>query len=269
MRSDEEIERLLEDWLEDEAQPIPRDVLEGTLESVARTPQVSPRGGGARWLRNGPFGMAVAAALVLLAVVTGVVIRDRIGSLPNPAPSGSSGPVLVWAQPVDFHAAPGLNPGPDAHGNADVWSYLTGPTAHAPATYELLPTFTGRQWTDPAFVNLHAYEDRGLVLHPYIDGGQTRYIILGWTSPFSGEVRVTGVADMLQRTCPQPANGIRLTIDLGAQTLATDEVGAGSTVSFEATASVAAGDSIYFLVDPVGNSSCDSTALTVTITSQP
>lgn len=267
MRSDEELERLLEDWLEDEAQPIPRDVLEGTLESVARTPQVGPRGGGVGWFRTGPFGVVAAAAFLVLAIVAGVLVRDRIGS--QPTPSASAGAGQAWAQPDDFHASPGLNPGPDAHGNADVWSYLAGSSAHAPATYELLPTFAGGRWTDPAFLNLHAYEDRGLVLHPYIDGEQTRYIILAWTSPISGEVAITGAADMLQRTCSQPANGIRLFIDRGSQTLATEDVSAGATVSFELDATVGVGDSIYFVVDPAGNSSCDSTALTVTIISQP
>jgi hypothetical protein len=267
MRSDEELERLLEDWLEDEAQPIPHDVLEGTLESVARTPQVGPRGGGPGWFRTGPFGMLAATAFVVLAIVAGVLVRDRIGSVPTPSPS--AGPVQIWAQPDDFHAAPGLNPGPDARGVADVWSYLAGSTAHAPAAYELLRTFAGNQWTDPAFVNLAFYEDRGLVLHPYIDGEQTRYVILGWRSPISGELTITGSADMLQRSCPQPANGIRLSIDRGSQTLATEDVPAGSTVPFSLRATVGFGDSIYFVVDPVGNSSCDSTALTVTIISQP
>jgi len=273
-RSDDELERLLEDWLEDEAQPIPHEVLERSLESVARTPQVGSRRGGS-WFRSGPFGLAFSAALAVLVIVTGVLIRDRIGSLPTasvsvaPAPSASSVPLQAWAQPDDFHAAPGLNPGPDAYGNTDVWSYLSGTSAHAPSTYELLPTFSSNQWTDPGFVNLDIYEDRGLVLHPYVGAEQTRYIILGWTSPISGRVTITGSADMLQRTCPQPPNGIVLTIDQGFHTLATEEVPAASTIPFEVTATVAAGDSIYFLVDPAGNSSCDSTALRLTITSQP
>jgi hypothetical protein len=277
MRSDDELERLLEDWLEDEAQPIPHEVLENTLESVSHTPQLGPRGA-AGWFRNGPLGTALAAAFVVLAIVTGVLIRDRIGSVPLPSasavsavptPSASSAPLLAWAQPDDFHAVPGLNPGPDAHGNTDVWSYLSGTSAHAPSTYELLPTFSSTRWSDPRFVNLHIYADRGLVLHPYIDAEQTRYIILGWKSPTSGTLTITGTADMLQRTCPQPANGVVLSIDDGSQTLVTEDVPAASTVPFEVTATVAAGDSIYFLVDPAGNSSCDSTALTLTITSQP
>jgi hypothetical protein len=263
MRSDEQLERLLEDWLEDEAQPIPHDVLEGALESVARTPQLGPRGGRAGWFMNGPLGMAVAAAFVVLAVLTGIVVRDRIGS--DPTPSASAGPSMVWAQPSDFRADPSRNPGPDSHGNVGIWSYLSGPAAHVPATYDLLRTFADNQWSDRAFINLNVSADRGLVLHPYRDDVQTRYIVLGWQSPVSGDVTVSGSADLLQRTCPGPADGVELLIDHGSETVAITPIAAGGTEVFEVTVAVSPGESIYFVVDPRANSSCDATALNFTI----
>ncbi len=39
MKSDEEIERLLEDWLADEAKPMPQPVLETVLDGVSRRSQ--------------------------------------------------------------------------------------------------------------------------------------------------------------------------------------------------------------------------------------
>jgi hypothetical protein len=79
MRSDQEVERLLEDWLTDEAQPIPRDVLENALESVARTTQTRTRTLAWGWLR-GPTGAILAAAILILVIVAGGLTIDRIGS---------------------------------------------------------------------------------------------------------------------------------------------------------------------------------------------
>lgn len=88
MRSDEEIERLLDDWLETEAQPIPHEVLESILEAVPRVPQDSRRH--VRPFRFGsrPLGLLTAAAVLILVVVAGGLAVERFG----PAVSGSHGP---------------------------------------------------------------------------------------------------------------------------------------------------------------------------------
>lgn len=263
MRSDEEIERQLEEWLEDEAQPMPQEVLENTLKSVARTTQAD-RGTGASWVRSGSLGALAAAAVLVLAVVAGVLVRDRIGS--GPDESASAEPGQAWAQPSDFEAAPAANPGPDGPGHPDVWSYFSSPTTHAPDTYELLPTYMSNEWTDRRFINLHVNLDRGLVLHPFASETEgVRYIILGWKSPIAGEVTISGSADLLQRTCPQAADGVVLSIDHGSQTVATREIAAGGTATYELTVTIQLGDSIFFVVDPTVNSNCDSTALNFTI----
>ena len=79
MRSDEEIERLLSDWLETEAHPLPPKVLESVLDAVLRVPQdASPH---PRTFRFGShaIGLVTAAAVVLLLAVAGGLAVDRIG----------------------------------------------------------------------------------------------------------------------------------------------------------------------------------------------
>lgn len=275
MRSDEELERLLEDWLEDEAQPIPRDVLEGTLESVARTPQTGPRGG-TGWLWGGPMGILSAAAVLLLLAVAGGLTVDRIGSF-FPGDSPSPRPEQVWDLAVDVHAAPNQNPGPDSHGNPGVWSYLSSFIAHDPSAYVLLPVFeplagTARgKWTDPAVSNLHIYEDpSGLVLHPWKGPGTERFVIVGWTSPIEGDVTVRGSFRMADGSCTRLGSGISFFVDRESQPLFASQIESGGIDDFDVAAAVRVGESIYFLVDPGTDSSCDSTLLTLVIsTAQP
>lgn len=265
-RSDEGIERLLEDWLEAEAQPMPLDVLEGVLESVARTPQALKRGGIAGWLTQGPIGVLGAAAVLLLVVVAGGLAVNRIGSfIPTASsqPSASAGPVLTWAQDEDFLAVPGENPAPDSYGNPAVWTYLRSFALHLPSAYEVLQDFADSQWTDSLVT---VYSDRGLVLAPSRDGQGAHYVILGWKSPITGEVAIRGSADLLQRTCPAAADGVRLFIDRGLETLDVRDIPAGQTSTFTIDVTVASGDSIFFIVDPLTNSNCDETAMNFLIT---
>lgn len=266
MRSDEEIERLLEDWLTDEAQPMSHDVLENALESVTRTTQTGARRGSPGWLR-GPVGVLAAAALLILVVVAGGLTVDRIGSL-IPTESSSAGPARVWDPVADFRrGANQMNPSPDSYGNPGVWSYFSSTVAHSPPSYRLLPAFTNDQWNDPAFRFLTVYLDRGgLLLHPWETGDSVRYTILGWKSPIAGNVTIRGTAALADTACTQVGSGITLSVDRGTQSLFVSEIPSGGTDEIHVSATMERGESIYFIVDPGADSDCDSTVLILEIT---
>ena len=102
----DETERQLEEWLEDTARPMPQYVLESSLETVARTPQVSPGGPfGIPWLNRPLVAIATAAAVLLVAVSIGPGLLERwsrSGPGTSPAPTCSPPPAgLVGWWPGD------------------------------------------------------------------------------------------------------------------------------------------------------------------------
>ena len=274
MRSEQEIERLLEDWLADEAQPMPREVLEGSLESVARTPQTRARGLDWGWLRA-PVGGLAAAAVLALVIVAGGLTFDRIGSW-FPSGSASPGPTQVWDPVVDFAASAGRNPGPDQFGNPAVWTYLRTPGAeHDPASYVLLPdfadpltTFGGAAWYDADYLNLlvgkRAAAD-GIYLHPWSGGSSKRNAVLAWTSPVSGQVTVEGTVARAQHSCPAVAGDIIFSVDRSDISLEQITVGFAQNAEFRVTTSMVVGESLYFIVDADADANCDGTELHLTI----
>jgi hypothetical protein len=264
MRSDEDIERLLTDWLEDEAQPMPHDVLENALESVARTPQTGARSSTPGWLR-GPVGVFAAAAVLILVVVASGLTVDRIGSL-FPAASASAGPALAWDPGAEFRVEPNQrNPSPDSYGNPNVWSYLSSRIAHAPLQYEPLPSFANGQWIDPSIITVYRHKD-GLVMHPWEAGGSVRFAILGWTSPVAGDVRIRGFVLMVDRNCKELGSGISFFVDRESSRLLASEIASGDSDHLDVSTTVRRGESIYFIVDPGADSDCDSTLLSLEIT---
>jgi hypothetical protein len=260
MRSDEEVERLLEDWLIDEAQPMPRGVLEDSLESVARTPQTSASGFGWGRFRRTVRVTAAAAVLILVVVVGGLTV-DRIGSL---LPTASAHQ-MVWDPGAEFRRAPNQrNPGPDSYGNPNVWSFLSSPVAHAPSQYEPLQSFADNLWTGPSMVV--AYPDKdGLVVHPSMASGSAQFAILGWTSPVAGEVTIHGFVLMIDRNCKELGGGIGFSVDRGSSTLFASEIRPGDSDHVDVTATVRRGDSVYFIVDPGADDTCDATLLSLEI----
>lgn len=272
MRSDELIERQLEDWLEDEARQMPQHVLENALESVARTPQTSARGGVERWLRNGPVGILAAAAVVLLLVVAGGLAVDRIGSL-FPTGSASAAPRQVWDPVADFRFAPNqLNPSPDSYGNPDVWSYLRSTTAeHEPQAYILFPRFNGTAWEERGLANLFVSlggPDQPITMHPWSDGTTRKNAIIGWTSPIDGQVSISGHVSRAQTSCDVSTGLIVFTVDQGSETLRTVRLRLGQGADFTATATVTQGEFLYFVVDADADARCDLTNLTLQVTSE-
>jgi hypothetical protein len=99
---DDQTERELESWLQDSARPMPQYVLESSLETVARTPQVSPNGPfGIRWLNRRLLAVGAVAAVLLVAISFGPAVLDRLGRIERtggvgaptcaPPPSGLTG----------------------------------------------------------------------------------------------------------------------------------------------------------------------------------
>ena len=276
MRSDDEIERLLEDWLDNEARPMPHDVLESSLEAVSRTRQESLRRVGPVWLRSRPMGLLAAATVLILVVLAGGLTADLVGSL-GPSESASAGTPQNWDPSADFDlASPRQNPGPDQYGNPAVWSFLRTPGAeHDPSTYFLLPdfadplpTFGGETWYDSDYLNLligrRAAED-AIYMHPWSDGAIRKDAILGWTSPIAGRVTVEGTVARTQHSCPVDAGDIIFSVERGVASLQRTVLGFAQNAEFSLTTSVTVGESLYFIVDADADANCDLTELRFTI----
>jgi len=264
MRSDEEMERLLENWLEDEARPMPREVLESALEAVSRAAQVGRSGPLARWGVGARFLTAgIAGAAVVLAVLAGPYLIDRTRDLQGFL--GGSPQERVWDPAAEFRRAPhNLNPSPDHYGNASVWSYLSSTTqAHEPAMYLPLPDFIVN-WNERDLVNLFVgvAQEEGLIhMHPWSDGTLRRNAILGWTSPVSGRISIEGGVGRAQSSCDVSTGGIDFSIDQGAVTLRTITLLLGQSADLDLTTTVATGETLYFIVDAGPDARCDLTYL--------
>jgi len=276
MRSDDEMERLLQDWLDDEARPMPHDVLESALEAVGRTSQENRRRAGPAWLGSRPASLLAVAAVLILVVLAGGLTANLVGSF-GPIESASARIPQTWDPAADFDlASPRGNPGPDQHDNPAVWSYLRTPGAeHDPATYVLLPdfadplpTFGGTAWYEANYLNLligkRATSD-ALYMHPWSDGAITRDAILGWTSPITGQVTVEGTVARAQHSCPVDAGDIIFSVERGMESLQRTVLGFAQNAQFSLTTSVTIGESLYFIVDADADASCDLTELRVTI----
>ena len=276
MRSDEEIGHLLEDWLTDHARPMPHDVLEIALETVARTSQQNRRRLGPGWLRSRPMGLLATATVVILVVLASKLTVDVMGSL-GPTESASGAISQTWDPAVDFDVAfPHRNPGADRYGNTGVWSFLRSPEAeHNPASYFLLtdfadplPTFGGEAWYDSEYLNLligKRTADDTIYLHPWSNGAIRKDAIVGWTSPISGQITINGTVARTQHSCPVHAGNVVFSVDRGAVSLEEILVGFAQQARFSLTTSVVVGESVYFIVDADVDASCDLTELRLTI----
>jgi hypothetical protein len=272
MRSDHEIERLLEDWLEDDARPMPHEVLEGALEAVARTPQAGVGGLFGRQ-RSGLVGILIAGGVLALTVLAGGLAIDRIGSV-VPNASESQRPEQVWDPIADWRSAPNEeNPSADRFGNAGVWRYMRGTSiSHNPVQYILMPNyerdlpgFLGEAWSEPAMINVFVARlvaDPSIYLHPT----SGVYAILAWRSPVAGEVTIDGVVARPQNPCDQPSHGLLFSVDRGSETLRTMSLDLGQSTDFNLNTMVGMGDTVYFVVDADGDANCDLTQLRLTVT---
>jgi hypothetical protein len=280
MKSDSDIERLLEDHLEETARPMPVDVLESAIEAVGRTRQ--GRAGIPFVDRLGRIPLVlggVVATLLLLVTVT--MSLDRFGFIwfgqqPSLTPTPLENP-RRWDPAADFRLRPNeQNPGPDSYGNDDTWAYLRTPTdgARDPSRYvsmtEFLPAGPTRfaAWADPLRpgAEIGVSKAEGFVaMTPYVAGDDTVGVVLRWLSPFDGSVRITGKVTSIQFDCPVAATGVRFYIDRGGVTLESYRLQLAGSANLDLTASVGRGEALHFVVDPLSASNCDTISLEMTI----
>lgn len=128
-----------------------------------------------------------------------------------------------------------------------------------------LPSVTKNFSDSPFDVTIFQYTPQMVVVHP----SATAPAIVRWTSPVNGVVVIEGFATKVQ-ACAAPADMTRLTVRHGATVLFLDGMRAdalgGATLDY--AIQVAEGDTIDFEVDNggAGDFSCDSTALSISIT---
>lgn len=273
MNSDRDIEQRIEDWLDAEARPMPQEVMESSLEAVARTAQVSGHSRWPAWTRTRFFSLSAVAVAAVLVVVAGVLALDRLGTLLEGVgsdPSSTQQEALTWDAAAEFRRAPSqMNPSPDSHGNGGVWSYRRSTnSAHDPLDYVLLPTFDADRWQDANYVNLFigiGAAEGTLYLHPWSDGAVRKHAVLGWTSPIAGEVAISGAVSRVQGDCEVPSANVIFSIDRGAAILHTIAVDVGQSATFDLTATVSVGETLYFVFDADSDARCDLTALRLVI----
>ncbi len=102
-------------------------------------------------------------------------------------------------------------------------------------------------------------------IHP----GWTKLVVVGWRSPISGNVSITGSLADTDNSC---GDGVLWYIDKNDSNLASGSFGEGGSQNLVNIGSsisdipVKQGDFIYFVVHPNASSYCDTTMLDVTIT---
>ena len=270
MRTDEEIERLLEDWLVEEAEPMPPAVLEDVLDAVSRRSQDRPRSTiGFGWLTRGVASIAVAAVVILLMIVIAPRVVPQLQTLWRSATGAGPTEPMHWDAMRQFRESPiQLNPAPDAYGHTMVFTYLrSSAPAHDPAQYVPLSEFEAegiQSWYDPEFEGLYVgwgLGDDMLTMHPYGGGVDSRAAIVAWRSPVEASLRVTGSVEV-DATC---GDGIVFSIEHGTRDFETFPLPSGSSTFEHLVDVVHAGEVLYFIVEPGADSRCDTTRFNVTI----
>jgi hypothetical protein len=204
---------------------------------------------------------------------------------------------VSWNLAADFRTSPNQeNPNRDSCDDLDTWNFMESASlTRDPASYTLLPNFTNSGMMDGPILGLNywqgtytdpwgtypyiGYNASGatqspsfpvwppetIALHP----APSRMPIIGWRSPLTGDVSVTGSVSDIHPSC---GDGILWYIDKNATNLASGSInnnsqafssGAGGTELN--TVAVNAGDMLYVIIHPNGDISCDSTNLDLSI----
>jgi hypothetical protein len=194
---------------------------------------------------------------------------------------------LSWGLVKDFSANPTANPARDSYG-IPVWRFMQSSSFAHDLNYSQLPhysnQFAGVSGLDawygdvstcftlpevginttlstqiPCTVTIPAST---VFVHP----ANPQMAIVGWQSPTSGTVTISGGVADDDATC---GDGIRWYVDQDAATIASGAIPNGGSASFPTglQATVHNGTVLYFIVDPgaSGDISCDTTRLDVTI----
>jgi hypothetical protein len=271
MRSDEEIERLLEDWLLDEAEPMPQPLLEAVLDSVSRRSQERPGTTGRfRRLTRPLATAAVAAGLIVMAIMIVPKVIPQLQAVWRGVTGTASSEPMHWDAMLQFREYPEqLNPAPDGYGHTMVFTYLrSSGLPHDPAQYVPLPEFEPQdlqRWYDPAFDGLFvgwAPADDGLLtMHPYGGGVDGRAAIVAWRNPVDASFTLSGRVEV-DGTC---GDGIIFSIEHGTDVFEAFALRNGSRTFQHDVETFQDGEVLYFIVEPGANSRCDTTRFNVTI----
>lgn len=215
---------------------------------------------------------------------------DKSDKSDNGSDNGSNnGKASVWNLAKDVGAS--SNQISFNQGSNEVWYFMESHTiSHNPSTYQFIPEYYAPArlagggdapdgfscWQEPSIiaqdvcfnfnstpVTLEGFDvpPGSVDMHPGVD----RFSIVAWKSPITGEVKISGLFADLNANC---GNGVIASIDKGAATLISLNIDNGSTRTFSLNkVRVNKGDVLYFIVDPKGEYSCDSTRLDVTVTS--
>jgi hypothetical protein len=203
----------------------------------------------------------------------------------------------TWDLAHDLRTYPDQeNPNRDSYANPGVWTFWKRTSGQeGPGVYEPLPSFTAHafgiqgleQWTGqqvgseqdvlPAVginttaqtqsYSTLAWPPHAIRVHP-----SDMPVVVGWQSPISGQVRISGLAGDMDPNC---GNGVLWSIVQGTRVLASGNLGNGQSQAFAdgtggaslESVSVSEGDSLYFTVDPNGEPNCDSTELEIRVES--
>jgi hypothetical protein len=271
MRSDQEIERLLEDWLADEAKPMPQLLLENVLDGVGRRPQYRA-GTSARfgWLTRSLTTVAVAAGLILVAIIIAPTVVLQLQAVWRSATGAGPAEPMHWDAMLQFREHPNhLNPAPDGYGHAVVFTYLrSSGSVHDPSQYVPLADFEAdglQRWYDPEFDGLYVgwapADDGMLTMHPYGGRVDGRAAIIAWRNPIDASLRFSGRVEV-DATC---GDGIIFSIEQGARIFEAFALPSGSRTFEHEVDLFHAGEVLYFIVDPGANSQCDTTRFNVAI----
>ncbi len=221
---------------------------------------------------------AIAGSLVLVAGLGGV------GSVASAATAAAP---TRWQFAPDFRSHPGHNPFASYQGGAAVWTLRQSQSLTRNGAYSLLKSFSSKFGADgltawhgsalncvhvPA-IGVNTSAAPAPLCRAQVPGSaafarpsSTRMAVIGWTSPFTGNVKVShdAIADV-DGAC---GDGISYFVALGTRTLQTVHLKNNDAKTLKTTTQfIRAGQSLYFIVDSgtKRNASCDTTQLQLTI----
>lgn len=251
------------------------------------------------------FVIPAGATRLYLGICDGHGWFDNVGGFQcavEQRPPGAP-PCSEWSLAQDFLLAPDQqNPGRDRCSNADVWHYLQSDAAtfpsRDPSTFTLLAlhstsmfgvdgieSWQGVETQPNGLPNLpnvavNATGDHvsvlgvewppdALAVHP----AATRHVVVGWRSPWTGLVSISGGLQDLDTSCATATDGVLWFLDhfdgVTSANVASGAIDDGGAQEFSqgaggaslAALAVEEGDFLYLVVDRAGGLGCDTTGL--------
>ena len=89
--------------------------------------------------------------------------------------------------------------------------------------------------------------------------------ILAWRSPLAAEVRLEASLYRRHLNCEVPADGVFWSLGHSFRVLRSGALLDGTPENLELNVRVAAGESLYVIIGPRGDSACDSTGVRLSI----